>query len=200
MRNVLLVVLIVMPLFAIDVNKAYQESYRYEKMQDYKDAIKSLQPLLRTYPNNYTLNLRLGWLYYLQGRYGNAIVHYQRAALVKPKSFEPKLGLARVYLAKGDNTKAFEIAIAIIKQDFYNYYANYYAASALFVGKPKESEKIARKMLERYPTDILFLKILGRSLAKYNINKAKQVYLYILILHPTDVEAKEFCDAYCSTR
>ncbi len=200
MRSVLLTVLIVAPLFAVNVKKAYQESYRYEKMQDYKDAIKSLQPLLRINPNNYTLNLRLGWLYYLQGRYKNAIAHYRRAAMAQPKSFEPKLGLARVYLARGENAKAFEIASAIIKQDLYNYYANYYAASALIDSKPKESEKIARKMLERYPTDALFLKLLGRALARYDVQRAKQVYLHLLILYPTDVEAKEFCDAHCGAR
>lgn len=200
MRKVVALVVVLVPLFAINVKKAYQESYRYEKMQDYKDAVKSLQPLLSINPNNYTLNLRLGWLYYLQGRYKNAIAHYRRAAMAQPKSFEPKLGLARVYLAKGANAKAFEIASAIIKQDLYNYYANYYAASALLGSKPKESEKIARKMLERYPTDALFLKLLGRALARYDIQKAKQVYLHLLILYPTDVEAKEFCDAHCGAR
>ena len=200
MRSVMLLIMVMLPLFATNVKKAYQESYRYEKMQDYKDAMKALEPLLRINPDNYTLNLRLGWLAFLQGRYQDAIHYYKRASMVAPKSFEPKLGLARLYLHIGQYRQTLTITDAIIKQDYYNYYANYYAGLAMLATKSKKSQAIARKMLERYPTDRLFLKLLGRALAQTDPAAAKSVYLHVLILYPTDVEAKEFCDAHCGAR
>jgi len=75
-----------------EIQKAYWDSYNYEKMQNYEDAIKALMPVYEAYPNGYTVNLRLGWLYYLQGHYANARYHYERAMKVAPASIEAKLG------------------------------------------------------------------------------------------------------------
>jgi tetratricopeptide (TPR) repeat protein len=55
-----------------EIKSAYTRSYLYEKTQDYKDAIKALMFVYKTYPEGYTINLRLGWLYYLSGKYANS--------------------------------------------------------------------------------------------------------------------------------
>ncbi len=186
-------------LFALDVQKIYQESYRFEKMQDYKDAIKVLKPLLHKDPNNYILNLRLAWLSFQSKAYKDAVEYYQRASILRPKSFEPKLGLARLFLQIGKYDKAFDISNTILKQDYYNYYANYYAGAAMLAIQPKKSKEIAMKMLELYPSDRLFLKLLAKSLQSEDLQKAIEIYKRIIVLYPTDVEAQEFCSAHCGS-
>ncbi len=57
-----LLILLAVCLFAFsnkDIQNLYYKSYNYEKMGDYKDAIKVLIPLYKKYPKGYTLNLRL---------------------------------------------------------------------------------------------------------------------------------------------
>jgi len=62
-----------------EIKNAYYRSYQYEKSGNYEDAIKSLMPVYNKYPDGYTLNLRLGWLYYLNKKYANSIYHYEKA-------------------------------------------------------------------------------------------------------------------------
>ena len=84
MKKMLLIISVVLSLFALDVKNAYYKSYNYEKMGDYKDAIKVLIPLYNKYPNAYTVNLRFGWLFYLNKNYKNSIFHYQKASMSIP--------------------------------------------------------------------------------------------------------------------
>ena len=78
MKKIILLFSITLMLFGLDIKKAYYDSYNYEKMGDYKDAIKVLIPIYNKYPNGYTLNLRLGWLFYLSKKYQNALDHYKK--------------------------------------------------------------------------------------------------------------------------
>ncbi|MEO1958958.1 MAG: hypothetical protein ABGX23_05350 [Nautiliaceae bacterium] len=178
-----------------EIKDAYYQSYKYEKMGDYKDAIKVLIPVYKLYTNGYTINLRLGWLFYLAGRYENAIKHYNVASMVYPYAVEPKLGLMRVYNAMGKYNNSVEIGGVIIRQiDYYNFYGNYYDAIALMGLKMyKEAIKIDYKMLSLYPTSVLYLVNLGINL--YNLKafkKAKSVFENVLILDPTNVSAKYY--------
>ncbi len=83
------------PLYALASDGAlqvYADSHRYEKMADYNDAVKAIIPLYKEMPGNYFLNLRLGWLYYLKGKYGDSINYYRRAGEINPQSVEALLG------------------------------------------------------------------------------------------------------------
>ena len=75
-----------------EIREAYHKSYRYEKAQNYTDAIKALAPVVTAYPAGYTVNLRLGWLNYLTGGYATARKHYEAAIKTAPDSIEAKLG------------------------------------------------------------------------------------------------------------
>jgi len=180
-------------IFAMDIQVAYYKSYNYEKMGDYKDAIKSLIPVYKKYPKGYTLNLRLGHLFFLDKKYNNSIEHYKKAATVAPYSVEAKLGLIKNYLKTTKYDNALSISNSIIKTDFYNYYGNFYLIVALKLkGQKDEAIKVANKMLALYPTDILYL----QELAKLKFEKNKQdgikIFKDILILDPNNVMAKEF--------
>jgi len=193
----LIILVSVVMLFAIDykdIKKMYLKSYNYEKMGDFQDAIKVLIPIYEKYPNGYTVNLRLAWLFYLNKNYSNAIKHYDKAGRVFPYSFEPKLGLMRVYNAINKYKKTLEIGNVLLKSDYYNYYGNYYYAYALFGLKDyKNSIAVCNKMLSVYPTSVLFLNLLGENYWELkNIKKAKEIFSNVLILDPNNITAKKF--------
>ncbi len=175
------------------VAQAFKASYRYEKMGAYQDAIKALWPVYKKYPRFYLVNLRLGWLYYLSGKYRNSIKYYKQAVQIKPGSFEALLGLSLPLMAQKNWSEVERLMNQIVSQDFYNYYANLRLAIALRLqNKAKLAKKISRKMLARYPTSLDFLVELGRDLLwEGKKNEAKRVFREVLLLDPENVVARE---------
>ena len=193
MKKIILLISVCLSLFALDIKKAYYDSYNYEKMGDYKDAIKVLIPIFKKYPNGYTLNLRLGWLFYLSKKYQNAIEHYKKASIIAPYSIEAKLGIMRVYLATGDYDNALKVGDVILKTDYYNFYGNYYEITALMAKKEMNTAlKLTEKMLSLYPTSVLYLVKLGEIYYTKDKIKAKKIFEDVLILDPNNVIAKEY--------
>jgi tetratricopeptide (TPR) repeat protein len=179
--------------FAMDIKQAYYDSYNYEKMGDYKDAIKVLVPVYNKYPKGYTVNLRLGWLFYLSRKYQNALEHYKKASLVAPYSIEAKLAIMRTYLVARDYDNALKVGDIILKADYYNYYGNYYEISALIAKKEyKTALSLTNKMLGMYPTSVLFLVELGKIYYVNSPEEAKKIFENVLILDPNNIVAKEY--------
>ncbi|AKF24405.1 hypothetical protein YH65_02590 [Sulfurovum lithotrophicum] len=173
------------------IKNAYFKSYSYEQIAKYKEAVKTLAPLSKKYPNNYLLNLRLGWLFYLQKKYENATKYYKKAALLNTQALEPKLGLIRIYLATYSFEDAQNVATELLKKDYYNYYANLYMAKALNAQqKYTIASEVSKKMLQLYPTDILFLEQLLISYKAAHNKDYKKVYQNILLLDPNNIIAR----------
>ena len=170
------------------IKNDYFKSYDYEQMGKYKEAIKVLAPLYKKYPKGYTLNLRLGWLFYLDKKYSNAIKYYKKASLINSYALDPKLGLINVYLTTERFKDAEVVAYELLKVDYYNYYANLYMVKALIAqAKYKTATKIINKMLALYPTDIKYLEQLA---VVYKITKnpyLDRLYEDILILDPNNI-------------
>lgn len=196
MKKIMLLISLVVFLFSenLNIKEIYLRSYNYEKMGDYEDAIKVLIPLYKKYPNGYTINLRLAYLFYLNKKYKNAINHYQIASKILPYSFEPKLGMMRVYLTTKDYKRCIEIGNVILKTDFYNYYGNYYYALSLIKIKDyKNALVLVNKILSLYPTDTLFLVELGKIYYFQGKKElSKKIFEDVLILDPNNVIAKEY--------
>jgi tetratricopeptide (TPR) repeat protein len=193
MKKLLLLLLLLTPIFAKEIGlefikNAYFKSYDYEKVGQYQEAIKVLVPLYKKYPKGYTLNLRFGWLFFLNKKYNNAVEYYNKAALVKPYSIEPKLGLIKTYLNTYQYQKAENVGNSILKVDYYNYYGNFYTIrSLIYQEKYTSALKISKKMLAIYPTDILFLEQLATIYKATKSKYLQQVYEDILILDPNNV-------------
>ncbi len=171
-----------------DIKASYLKSYDYEKMNQYSEAIKILAPLYAKYPKGYMLNLRLGWLFYLDRKYMDAIQYYQKALLVNTYSLEPKLGLIKVYLDTSEYHKAMQMSYEIIKTDYYNYYGNLYMAKALIAKKEyANADKVVKKMLLLYPTDVVFLQTLAMNYKATDNTALSQLYQDILILDPNNI-------------
>ena len=175
------------------IKKAYEDSYRYEKLQNYEMAIKALMPVYKEYPKGYTVNLRLGWLYYLWGKYRNSIEHYQIAMEVAPYSVEARLGYMLPLLAQGRYAEVEKVAYQILKTDYYNYYANLRLAYALRMQKKYDlASEVARKMLVLYPTDVQFLVELALDyLGMGQKDKGYSILWDVLILQPDNETAKK---------
>jgi len=170
------------------IQQTYAKSYTYEQVEKYKEAIQTLSSLYKKYPKGYTLNLRLGWLFYLDKKYKDSVKYYNKASLVNTYALEPQLGLVRAYLATYSYEKAQNISAEILKKDYYSYYGNLYMCKALIGQKKYEAAiKESKKMLAIYPTNVLFLEELFISYKATNNKLYQDVYESIIILDPNNV-------------
>ena len=171
-----------------NIKTQYFKSYDYEQMGKYNEAIKVLSPLYKKYSKGYTLNLRFGWLFYLDKKYNDAIKYYTKASLLNTYALNPKLGLIRIYLDTENYKKAETMSHELLKIDYYNHYANLYINKALIAQKKYDAAlKNIRKMLIVYPTKVAFLEQLAIVYKATKSKYLKQVYEDILILDPNNV-------------
>ncbi len=176
------------------IREAYYRSYQYEKVQDYENAIRALLPVYEAYPRGYTVNLRLGWLYYLSGHYANALEHYSKAVQMAPAAVEARLGYMLPLLAQGRYPEAEQVAYQILSTDYYNYYGNLRLTYTLRMQQKWElAEAVARKMLTLYPTDVSFLVELGLIRAGVGASEeARAIFRDVLILDPENETARSY--------
>lgn len=199
-RWLLIFLMIYSGLYALtpeEIQQAYYKSYNYEKIENYSDAIKAILPVYQEYPKTYTVNLRLGWLYYLNKNYANSSEHYQKAIKIAPASLEAKLGHLLPLLAQERYKEVEKEAFQILNMDYYNYYGNLRLAFALRMQQKHDTaEKIALKMLAIYPIDVSFLT--EYALAKHgqgDIDAAVKTFYDIRILDPENITAREYLKA-----
>jgi tetratricopeptide (TPR) repeat protein len=206
----LLLLLLVTPFFATvtpaqadnSISDSYHESFTQEKIQDYNAAIQALMPVYELYSRQYTVNLRLGWLHYLAGRYRKSLEYYRSAASAVPGAIDPKLGEAVVGLAQQNYSDVKLICYSIIKIDFYNYLANRYLAKAL-VGEESfvQAAAVTQKMLALYPSDISFIEQLAIiRMHQGDTATARLLYKDLWILDPNNINAFRFSKNHPDTK
>jgi hypothetical protein len=161
-------------------------------MQDNDNAIKALSIVYNEYPKGYTVNLRLGWLCYLNANYANSIQYYKTALKISPSSIEAKLGYILPLIVQNRYDDVESNAYQILKTDHYNYYANLRLVYALRMQEKHElSEKVANKMLLIYPTDINFLTELALTkMSQDEDETATRIFTDILTLDPENQKAR----------
>jgi len=156
-----------------------------EKIQQYNSQrITKLLELYKKNPKDVTLNNRLGYLYYIIGKYKNSEYHYKQAILYNPKNIEARLGLYLISSANKDYVQAAAYCREVKSIDNYNYYGNlYFVYAKMAQYKYKSAETVCKKMLTVYPSDITFLRLLklNYTYQKQNL-KARQIQEKIDIL------------------
>ncbi|MBN1968519.1 MAG: hypothetical protein JXR48_07795 [Candidatus Delongbacteria bacterium] len=176
------------------IKSCYSESYKFEKAQNYTEAIRAMMDVYNSYPNTYTVNYRLGWLFYLNGNYANAKKHLNASLLVNPSSVEVMNTIALVYAAQEEWLALEELTLQVMKIDYYNHYANYWNVYSLKMQKKYDlGEKAARKMLAIVPASITFLSELGEIM--YFSEKYEDSYSLfnsVIILDPYNQAAKYY--------
>ncbi len=178
----------------VDIRGSYLRSYDYERSQDYENAIRALGPVYEEYPNGYTVNLRMGWLFYLNGNFANAIAHYEVAESTAPLALEPKLGHLLPLMAQERWDEVERLAYQVVSIDHYSYYGNLRLGIALRMrGKLDAALQVILKMSTAYPTDTLYLQELARlAVARGDPEEAAARYTDVLILEPENQEARAY--------
>ena len=179
---------------APDVAQAYKRSLDYERVQDYQNAIRALAPVYEAAPNGYTVNLRMGWLFYLNGNHANAEAHYEVATKAAPMALEPKLGRLLPLLAQARWSEAETLAYQVVSADHFNYYGNLRLAFALRMeGKLDAAHQIALKMVGAYPSDVFHLAELAQIQdARGEKAEARRLYAEVLLLDPENQAARRY--------
>ncbi|MCF8260070.1 MAG: hypothetical protein K9J12_04795 [Melioribacteraceae bacterium] len=177
-----------------EIKEAYHRSYTYEKIEDYENAIRAIMPVYDEYSSAYTVNLRLGWLYYLLGKYSNSLDHYQKAMKANQYSLEAKNSSILPLLAQNKYSEAETMAYQIVSVDYYNYYGNLRLSYVLRMQKKNElASQVVNKMLAVYPSDVSFLTELAYlKHAQNDKETAASLFWDILILDPENNDAKSY--------
>lgn len=173
------------------VQEAFSNSYTFEYQLDYQSAIAALDDIYKKDKGNYTVNLRLGWLHYMNGAYTTSATHYQTAMKAVPTSVEAKAGYMLPLLAQEKYEDAESVAYQALKLDNNNYYASLRLVYALRLqGKYKTAEDLAIEMLDLYPTDVYFLSELGLIYEYRGEHEAAlDVFMEVLTLDPDNATA-----------
>ena len=134
---------------------AFNASINEATKGNYQKAIDVLLNIYKNNENDYLINLRLGYLYYLQKRYDKSIEYYKKAIqLTNEKSIEPFLGLT-LPLASQEKWSEVEKAYQkILSIDPNNYTANLRLGQIYFNRKDySKAENYLKKVYNFYPSD-----------------------------------------------
>ena len=100
--------------------KSLKKSVSEEQGGNYGKAIEFIARLYDDYKDNYIVNLRLGWLYYLKGSYLNAIAELQDSLALEPDNPVINYHMGMAYFKNGqtDTAKQFLEKALKIDQNF----------------------------------------------------------------------------------
>jgi len=170
-------------------SEAFKLSYQKEKAKDYTFAV---QTLLKIYDeNSYEINLRLGWLYYLNNELENSIKFYNKAIELKPFAIEPKFGLTYPVYATANTSHLIKIYNQILSVAPNNSIALYKLGSVYFYQKQYEkAEKYFTKVVDLFPFNYDSLIMLAHT--NFHLKKIREatvLYHKVLLYNPDDKEA-----------
>ncbi len=169
----------------------FSASYNYEKNGDYKNAISSI---LKVYDkDNYFINLRLGWLYYLSADYNSSKKYYESAKNICGSCSDAQLGLTLPLSMQNNWSEIVNIYKQILKKDSQNYSANlklgqYYFNNRDYANAKIHFDKIATSLPADYE-NTLYLAWTFYYLGDFT--EAKENFLVIEMLSPNDPSALE---------
>jgi tetratricopeptide (TPR) repeat protein len=191
---VLLVIVGINPIFGQTfeaTQQAFIKSYDYETQGNYPKASEELK---KVYLNDsYEINLRLGWLSYLQGQFTESSAYYLKAMTLKPFSIEAKFGYVYPLAAAGNwalvKTQYFEI----IKIDPQNTLANYRLGLIYYnTGDFQTASKYLEKVVNLYPFDYDSMVLYAWTNLKLGkLREAEILFKKVLLIKPADESAKE---------
>jgi len=170
---------------------AFSSSVKYEKSKDYDNAIKEIQNIYSEYKDDYLVNIRLGWLYYLNNKQDLSIKYYSEAIRLSDNSIEGLLGLTLPYSAKEDWVKVKDIYENILSKDPYNYTANINLGQ-IYLNKKDylNAKKFFTTVYNNYPGDYTACLYLGWTYYYLGSNSnAEQLFTDTLILDPNNTSA-----------
>ncbi len=172
------------------------KSIDFETAKNYNKAIDEINKLYSKSQNDYLVNLRLGWLHYLNKDYDKSVRYYKAAIKLSNESIEAQLGITYPYsaLEKWGEIKA--IYLNILTVDAQNYTANLRLGQIhLNYGEYNKALKYLNKLIVNYPSDYETNLYLGWIYYYTKDNsKAESFFNNALIANPGDKYATEGLD------
>lgn len=169
---------------------AFRKSYEFEATANYSAAAKELELLSE---KSYEVNLRLGWLNYLQKKYPASVVFYKQAINQASKSIEARLGLIYPLTAMENWDELMNLYKEIIQIDPHHTKANYWLASGYFLRKEySPAAEHAQRILNLYPFDYDTNLLMGKILlTRGKMDEAKKFYQRALYFNPSNKELED---------
>jgi tetratricopeptide (TPR) repeat protein len=180
--------------FCLTVNEQTEiyDSYAAEAKGNYDSAIQKMVKIQAANQDDYFVNNRLGYLFSMNKKYANALIHYQKAAQQKPTSLEPLLGMSLTAYYAGDDAKVITTSKEIFKVDAKNYYGLLRMAGAQIRLKDFDGAlKTSSEGLKFYPLDPILLE--QKAVALNTLGKvadAKHVAQDLILVSPSNFFAK----------
>jgi tetratricopeptide (TPR) repeat protein len=173
---------------------AFSDSYSKEKSGKYGDAATALKALYD--PNSYEMNLRLGWLTYLQGQFTESLGYYNKAIELMPYAIEPRLGVVLPASSMGNWDMVIGQYNKILTIDPNNTVALYRIGLITYDKKDyKQAYTYFEKVVNLYPFD--YQSVLMLAWTNYRLGKnreAKILFNKALLYYPEDSSAKQGLD------
>lgn len=174
-----------------DLQKAFKDSYAFEKNELYSSAIDAFKGVYDE--KNYEINLRLGWLYYLNKQYDESVKYYETASILLPYSIEARFGIVNPLAAQEKWDKVAEQYTAIISIDPQNTTANYrlglgYYYKADYANAFKYFEKVVNLYPFDYNSNLMY------AWSNFQLGKSKEaemLFRKVLLISPDDASALE---------
>jgi tetratricopeptide (TPR) repeat protein len=170
---------------------AFSDSYAKEKSGKYADAAASIKAYYDA--NSYEINLRLGWLTYLQGQFTESLGYYNRAIDLMPYAIEPHLGIVFPASAMGNWDLVVTHYNKILSIDPNNTLTLYRMGVISYERKDyKQAYQYLEKVVNLYPWDhdsVLMFAWTNFRLGKSR--EAKILFNKALLYYPEDASAKE---------
>ncbi len=170
---------------------AFQQSYINEASGDMNKAIENLRGIYSE--DSYEINLRLGYLCYLSGKFTESLAYYSKAVDLMPYAVEPRLGYVLPAAAMGNYSqvlKQYEKILEITP----NNSVVLHRMGLIYYGREDyaAAEKYFEKVVNLYPFDYEGLTMLAWT--KYRLNKpreAKVLFYKALLNTPSGSSATQ---------
>lgn len=170
---------------------AFSESYSKEKAGKYGDAVSALKAYYD--PASYEINLRLGWLTYLQGQFTESLGYYNKAIELMPYAIEPRLGVVLPASSMGNWDVVITHYNKILSIDPNNTVTLYRLGLISYDRKDyKQAYQHFEKVVNLYPFD--YQSMLMLAWTDYRLGKtreAKVLFNKVLLYSPGDTSALE---------
>ena len=173
-----------------DTIMVFSKSYTAEGNKEYSKAIELMNSMYSQ--NSYSINLRLGWLWYLKGDYAKAQVYYKTAIAIEPKSIEARLGYAFPVSAMENWLEVVNVYNEILIIDPNNSLINYKQAYIFFYIRKdyKAALTFISKVTKLYPFDFDANYLTAQiQLSLGNIKEARNAAQSALEYNPQSKEA-----------
>jgi tetratricopeptide (TPR) repeat protein len=170
---------------------AFSDSYAKEKSEKYGDAVAALKPYYDA--SSYEINLRMGWLTYLQGQFTESMSYYNKAIDLMPYAIEPRLGVVLPASSLGNWDMVISQYTRILSIDPNNTISLYRMGVISYDRKDfKQAYQYFEKVVNLYPFD--YQSVLMLAWTNYKLGKtreAKVLFSKALLYYPDDASAKE---------